>query len=257
MRNSILAGLVCLGTASAGWADGLTDAGFQFSADYTRSSSAGNDIDMLTFEATTDLRFGNNFRLGVGLGHSNMDAFGFDFGATSISLHPGYEVSPGLILGGFISHTTTTTPANFSPFNLYGLEADYFGEGFNISAYYGELTGSNVPSAGTNTSAGVSVAFDINPRLQVYADYDRDNFDFWGMDVTGTFLGVRWVIFDGISSAIPANLDVGVGRLEVNGVDYDQIRIGVNIPLGNQSQPDQSRDIDPFQSIGLQHTFSF
>lgn len=267
MRLPILTGVVIIATCGAAMAQGISGA---IGIDYTNSSAPGNEVDTTTVTATARVPLSERFKIDFGVGYSNMDAYGSDFGATSITVEPSYDVTPNLSVGAYFGRTTTTTPANFDPFNRVGVKVDYGFDDFRVAAYYGGLNGSNVPSAGTNTSAGLAFEYDISPRLQIYGDYDRDIFDFRGMDVTGTFFGVRWVVFDGISSAVPAELDLAVGRMDINGIDYDQLRFGVTFPLGNTNGGGEGvcgRDTvstsssvcqpDPFRSVALRHTFSF
>lgn len=269
MRLPILAGVLIIATSGAAMAQGIPGA---VGIDYTSSSAPGNSVDTTTVTATARLSLRERFKIDVGVGNSNMDAYGSDFGATSFTIEPSIEITPTLEVGAYFGRTTTTTPANFEPFNRVGIKFNYGIDDFRIDGYYGELSGDSVTGGGSNTSAGLSFEYDISPKLQFYANHDRDNFDFRGMDVTGTFFGVRWVVFDGISSAIPAELDFGVGRMDINGVDYDQIRLGVTFPLGNSNGNSGNGGVcdrdgfrtsssvcepDPFRSVALRHTFSF
>lgn len=253
MRTPIISGILILASAGSAFSQEVK---YGFSGGYTESSSSANDFGTYTAEASLTAEMRNRIKLGFSLGVTSMDAYGSDFGATSVTLHPGYEVSPGLTVGAYLGRTTTTTPANFKPFNRIGIEASYSFDNFGVDAYHGQLSGDDIPSAGTDTSSGVSLEYDFSPRLRLYAEHQRDKFDFRGMDVTSNTFGMRWIVFNGISSAVPATVDLGIGRMDVNGIDYDQMHVSFSVPLGGDHQ-ETSRNLDPFRSVAIRHTFSF
>lgn len=227
---------------------------------YTNSRSAFNDIDTLRLSLSANFDLGNDFEVDVRLARSQQQAFGWNFNATTLSAHPRYNFSDGLSAGGYLNHTITQTPANFAAFTGLGFEILYRSGLLHLAAFYGWLTGPNIATPSQNTSLGMLAEIDINPDLSIFGKYQQDRFGFWGLRVRQAEIGLSYDLpsFTGSQWCNP-ELRVGVGRLNTNGVNYDQITFGVGFDLDQIPDNEYRRisELSDYNSVAVGLTFAF
>jgi hypothetical protein len=253
------AGLI-IATTSAAAGQGIELGGFSGSLDYFNSRSAFNSIDTFRFAVSANYIVHENIDIDVGVAHSYQNAFGWNFGATTLSVHPRYNFANGFSAGGYLNHTFTQTPANFGNFTGFGFELLYRTGILHLAAFYGWLTGPNIADHSQNTSLGLSAELSVNPKLSLFARYQRDNFAFWGLTARQTVVGLTYDLpsFTGAEWCEP-ELRVGVGRLRTNGIDYDQLTFGVDFSLDKIVDNGTRRmsELNEFNSVALGLTFAF
>lgn len=254
-----IAGLI-IATSGAAAAQGFELGGVFGRVGYTNSRSAFNDIDTFRLALSANFNLGENFDVDIGLAKSQQKAFGWNFAATTLSVHPRYNFESGLSLGGYLNHTITQTPANFAGFTGIGFEILYRTGLLHLVGFYGWLMGPNILNPGQNTSLGVLAEIDVNQDLSVFGKFQRDRFAFWGLRVRQAEIGLSYDLpsFTGSPWCNP-ELRVGVGRLNTNGVNYDQITFGVNFDLDRIVDNEERRmsELSEFNSVALGLTFAF
>jgi hypothetical protein len=213
--------------AHAGWIESL---GSELSFGYFRATeSSSPDLDGYYISNRSSFRFGNS-GLGGGL-NSGFASFGdgTDTGTfRSLGAVVFYQVNPSVRIGtyGDFGQISVTSAAD-ARLDNFGIEASYaFNSDATISGYVGQYDSDTLTDPGM--TFGLRSDVRINDSLSVYGVYYCDDLGSGGT-LSGGNIGGSLALATVFNR--PLNLDVTVGRFNVDGDIVDTVSAGFSVPL--------------------------
>jgi len=185
---------------------------------------AGTSLDDQFFSATGDVGFSPQFGSYFGVSRGGISN-GVE--ATTFSIMPYYEVSPGVKLGAFYDSVSIDGGSvTSSDGSYYGLEASFdSGNGISGSLFFGA---GELATTSDAEIYGVEANYQALPSLDVGIFYRSEDIGTTSVSEYGLTVGY------GLQDLIrfPLYLSGEVSRFEILGFEGDSLSINLTVPLG-------------------------